>query len=432
METALPTKSITLKSIKCYNCGREGHIERNCPKDYLKQPARQYRHAWSKRSPVRPISGAKTTKCNTIPGSYDKDDSVAAICAGGYQVEGKVNGVTIKFVVDSGAAITLMRSDIWTAITNNHPKKLSAHNMAGLVGVEGSSLTIHACATVNLHLGNREIETDVVVAGPLITDAILGVDFLQKHGARIDIPSQSLMLTDQGTILLLLHSQQFPLAGNVVSVRIPEKIEVPPTSELEVMAEVEGRQELPGIWLLEEAVKKCPPAAVARALVRVTAGHVPVRLVNVRSKPVTLYKGLKIATIEQVEAECLNEIDCPHQQAAQTVSNTGTCSGLAGTCASKGELTSQFDANVGEDLSEDDRKKFFSLLHKYADIFASSGDDLGRTGKLKHCINTGTAPPIRQPVCRISPQRRDEVRQLIDGMLSKGVIERSTSPWASP
>ena len=70
-----------------------------------------------------------------------------------------------------------MRSDIWTPITNNHPKKLSAHNAAGLVGVEGSSLTVHSCATVNLHLGDCEIKIDVIVASTLITDGTLDVDF---------------------------------------------------------------------------------------------------------------------------------------------------------------------------------------------------------------------------------------------------------------
>ena len=92
----------------------------------------------------------------------------------------------------------------------------------------------------------------------------------------------------------------------------------------------------------------------------------------------------------------------------------------------------EFAANVGYDLSEDERQKFFTLLRKCADISAGSGGDIGRTSKLTHRIDTGTTPPIRQPVRHISPQRRDEVRQLIWDMLSKGVIERSTSPWSSP
>ena len=85
------------------------------------------------------------------------------------------------------------------------------------------------------------------------------------------------------------------------------------------------------------------------------------------------------------------------------MSNTsfaGTC-----TCASKGELVTEFaDEHSGEDLSEDEQQKFFNLLHKYADIFAGSVDDLGRTSKLKHRIDAGTTPPIQRPVLRISLQ----------------------------
>ena len=50
----------------------------------------------------------------------------------------------------------------------------------------------------------------------------------------------------------------------------------------------------------------------------------------------------------------------------------------------------------------------------------------------EHCqtstVNTGDAEPIRQPVRRISPQQREEVRALLSEMLANGVIERSTSP----
>ena len=52
--------------------------------------------------------------------------------------------------------------------------------------------------------------------------------------------------------------------------------------------------------------------------------------------------------------------------------------------------------NAGVDLSDDERQTFFNLVYMYADIFAGTTADLGRTSKLKHCIDTGTAPPIRQ------------------------------------
>ena len=75
---------------------------------------------------------------------------------------------------------------------------------------------------------------------------------------------------------------------------------------------------------------------------------------------------------------------------------------------------------------------FFHLLLSYADVFMVSTTDLGRTYKLQHSIHTGNAPPTRQPVRRISPHRRDEVRMLLNEMLEKEVVEPSTSPWDSP
>ena len=58
--------------------------------------------------------------------------------------------------------------------------------------------------------------------------------------------------------------------------------------------------------------------------------------------------------------------------------------------------------------------------------------DLGRTTILQHHINTGTLPPIRQPVRRIPLPCRDTVHQLLEDTVTKGIISPSKSPWASP
>ena len=71
--------------------------------------------------------------------------------------------------------------------------------------------------------------------------------------------------------------------------------------------------------------------------------------------------------MEQVEDENIKEPDCSHHQTVQTVSNTGST--LAATCAPRSDM-SEFAANIGKDLSEDERQKFFNLLRKYATIFA--------------------------------------------------------------
>ena len=74
---------------------------------------------------------------------------------------------------------------------------------------------------------------------------------------------------------------------------------------------------------------------------------------------------------------------------------------------------------------------FYHLLLEYVDVLASTAD-LGRTDKLRHHIDTGSSPPVRQPVRRVAPCRREEVKELLNQMLQQGVIEPSSSPWASP
>ena len=44
----------------------------------------------------------------------------------------------------------------------------------------------------------------------------------------------------------------------------------------------------------------------------------------------------------------------------------------------------------------------------------------------------GDAAPVRQPVHQVPPQRKEEVCKLLNEMLERGVVEPSTSPWASP
>ena len=64
--------------------------------------------------------------------------------------------------------------------------------------------------------------------------------------------------------------------------------------------------------------------------------------------------------------------------------------------------------------------------------FFSQEYNLGHTSKLCHSIDTGSAPPIHQHVRRIPPAQRTLVKDLLDDMLHKDIIQPSQSPWASP
>ncbi|KAK3750265.1 hypothetical protein QZH41_006601 [Actinostola sp. cb2023] len=87
----------------------------------------------------------------------------------------------------------------------------------------------------------------------------------------------------------------------------------------------------------------------------------------------------------------------------------------------------------GNELSSAQRVKLSALLIDYADIFANCfPGDLGRTNLVEHRINTGDTIPIKQPARRLPMHRRAEAEEHIKKMLNDGIIEPSSSDWASP
>lgn len=71
------------------------------------------------------------------------------------------------------------------------------------------------------------------------------------------------------------------------------------------------------------------------------------------------------------------------------------------------------------------------LLEEYADLFAVSNSDLGRTDLVRYIIATGDAHPIKQPPRCVPAHMQEEVDNMLEEMIEKNVIEPSTSPWSS-
>ena len=83
------------------------------------------------------------------------------------------------------------------------------------------------------------------------------------------------------------------------------------------------------------------------------------------------------------------------------------------------------------DLTEAQTERMRHTLARYADVFSRDDMDLGRTGLVKHSINTGSSAPIKCPPRRIAPARREEMQRTVNELAAQGVIERSDSPWSS-
>ena len=83
-------------------------------------------------------------------------------------------------------------------------------------------------------------------------------------------------------------------------------------------------------------------------------------------------------------------------------------------------------------LTSDVDQQFKDVLRRRATSFATDSTDLGFCSVLQHDVDTGDSPPLKQSPRRPPLSAGNAEDDIIDDMLATGVIEPSTSEWASP
>ena len=112
-----------------------------------------------------------------------------------YKVQGLIYDRVVECVLDTGAAVTLIRKELWDSAK---PPGAQLEKWSGkqLVGVEGSPLQVCGIAQVQLALGERPFQPQAVVADGLTADVILGLDFLEANRCTIDLGEKTLRFGD--------------------------------------------------------------------------------------------------------------------------------------------------------------------------------------------------------------------------------------------
>ncbi len=87
---------------------------------------------------------------------------------------------------------------------------------------------------------------------------------------------------------------------------------------------------------------------------------------------------------------------------------------------------------VASDLTLRQREELAAAIYKYRDVFSIGPTDMGRTGLVKHTIDTGDQRPIRLPPHRLPITKQEIEKEEVQKMLDRGVIEPCQSSWASP
>ena len=104
-----------------------------------------------------------------------------------YSVNGYIGDTPLNFLVDSGAALSVIRYNLVRDMQLTQTFHCA-------VGVNGSPLDIVGQVMVTIALGTFVVAHTFVVVHNLIVDCLLGADFMKIHAAFLDCEHITLTL----------------------------------------------------------------------------------------------------------------------------------------------------------------------------------------------------------------------------------------------
>ena len=348
---------------------------------------------------------------------------IPALSHDGIYLHGKLVDQCVACLVDTGANISIVQTGVFYRIPRSLRPELEVTS-SSLVLADGSSVSFMGKASFQISIGSEQMSHQFWVAdiGP---DCILGLDFLRQHECIVDAKN--------GSVNLGCGPAEQPEkdGGDNVDndsfscfVAVKETTSIPPLSEIVIAGRVKqnGRNLAGKVGLFQPSEKVgVKGLLVARSVSELRDNMVPVRIANLSSDPVTLYKNTTVGVCEDVDAV--------------EASAEGSGQATQVSVLEPGEVPEHLqqlysESTVGLDWEQS--RKVASLLAAEQNAFAKDSNDLGRTKLARHQINTGPHAPIRQAARRLPFHKQEEASKEIDEMLFAGIIEPSNSPWSSP
>ncbi|GFX70407.1 retrovirus-related Pol polyprotein from transposon opus [Trichonephila clavipes] len=374
VESLMSQKADGKKTLKCWTCGREGHLQRSCR---ARQGA-ETNSASRKEVSEKLINGVG----RRLPDFGKPHFQVCQISTkstgeNGIFIMGHVNELPCNMIIDTGANVSIIRNDLAQKLKE---KLIWTPPRVVLQTVTGKKIDIHGKLKVKIKFGDTTYQHAV----------------LQQE--RITF------LFEEVTIFKIEHRTE-----SIRQVTANENITIPPRTEIIVPGYV-GNDVSFNSGLIGSAENKANGLLIASTLVDLSRKTIPVRICNVTEKPRVFQKGEVLATCSPVTCVC--------KSSSLLLSN------------SPQQLTPDLLENA--ELSPEQKSSAERLFQEFEDVFSRNSSDIGHTTVTQHRIDTADHPPIKQHPRRLPFAKQEEVGTLLREMQENDIIEPSSSPWASP
>ena len=378
---------------------------------------------------------------------------------------GSVCNIKAPLLIDTSAGISVIGSDFYDSLPSKKQLPIQKGSFETAIAANGERFPLRGIAKLPVSIGNSTFIHPIYVSDNLSHRVIIGTDFLRQHSATIDY---------QNNILRCGKSDPVPINGEthfntVFRISVANTVQIPPRSEAVIMCQVDGNASSKDqkFGIIEASPKLASRSQIigASTLVKPVDNKAPFRVLNPNAHSIKLHPKTHVGTIQfldendqitefaptenaqptttSIDHEASNvtnqknsfEIVGPHAPETRTYSQPRVKISKPQTAATLSEFQTLNDLNINvdnESLTHEQKRRIDTLLAKYRHVFAETSDDLGVTPLVKHHIDTGNHNPIRQKVRRTTPEKRQAIEREIDEMLKTGIIEKSSSPWASP
>ncbi|GFV98930.1 retrovirus-related Pol polyprotein from transposon 412 [Trichonephila clavipes] len=252
VESLMSQKADGKKTLKCWTCGREGHLQRSC----------------------RARQGAETNK--RLP-------------------EGGVGKLINSHLVGRRSQCVYHSNDLAQKLKE---KLIWTPPRVVLQTVTGEKIDIHGKLKVKIQFGDTTYQHAVYVTD-IADPFILGLDFLKEHGFTLDFNKNELRsIHEEVTIFKIKHRTE-----SIRQVTANENITIPPRTEIIVPGYISNDVSF-NSGLIGSAENKANGLLIASTLVDLSRKTIPVRICNVTEKPRVFQKGEVLATCSPVTCVC--------------------------------------------------------------------------------------------------------------------------------
>ncbi|XP_062570205.1 uncharacterized protein LOC134232256 [Saccostrea cucullata] len=268
-------------------------------------------------------------------------------------------------------------------------------------------MTAQYLGSLNIRIGDYDFAHPIYV-GPLQDDMLLGIDFLRKHGVEISCEAGTLRVKGTDTTFAMSVDESAPVL-DAVSVR---RVRIPPHTAQIIKGTLSS--DMPEFML--EPASIFPPGIVASRTYNAAGKRAKLCILNLTDRSHIVTTGTKVG--KAVPADLVNDTK-------PTVRRI----------TFEGDKTYDHIAPLLEQLHKtapvEVRSQAAELVKKIADVFATDDLDLGSFSEIEHRTDTGNASPVKHRMRRTPAVFQGEEEVHLDKMLKAGVIQPSSSDWAS-